>query len=90
MKTNSRNILFILFAYAAGLMTAYVLCNSLTAYRNERIASLERDVLRMDSLVNQATKILHHERLMHFGIASADLEAISKTRAVSADSATRK
>ncbi len=81
MKTNSRNILFVLLAYAAGLMTAYVLCNSLTAYRNERIASLEREVLRLDSLVNQATEILHHERLMHFGIASGDLERIMREKA---------
>jgi hypothetical protein len=81
MKTNSRNILFVLLAYAAGLMTAYVLCNSLTAYRNERIASLEREVLRLDSLVNQATEILHHERLMHFEIASGDVEKIMREKA---------
>ena len=63
-----------LLSFAAGLLTAMLLYQPLVADKNAQIAHLEVERLRMEAAANQAAGILHHERLMHFGMVSKDLK----------------
>ena len=60
----------------------------LSGTRSDMITVLEREVSKLttektalEAQLDTALRILHHERLMHFGIASADVERIMRGKA---------
>ena len=65
-----------LLSFAAGLLTAVLLYQPIVTQKNAQIAHLEVEQLRMEAAANQAAGILHHERLMHFGMVSKDTALI--------------
>ena len=46
----------------------------------DMIAVLEREKAALETQLDTALRILHHERLMHFGIASGDVERVMREK----------